>query len=144
MKGFIDLIFNIIPVLFVAIFLFFSPLNADIKIKQVYLGNLERLSSQSTFLAILSSTNPDGLAVIDKVTMEIIGERALIKTQLMDFLKGDLEKMYPKKCYEVYLGSEILVKKGSNCPGSPQIVDAKIVLPFNPSKLTEKIKMVIK
>lgn len=144
MKGFIDLIFNIIPVLFVAIFLFFSPLNADIKIKQVYLGNLERLSSQGTFLAILSSTNPDSLAGIDKATMEIIGERVLIKTQPIDFLKGDLEKMYPKKCYEVYLGPDTLLKKDGNCPGSPQSVDAKIVIPFNPSKLAEKIKMVIK
>lgn len=144
MKGLVDLIFNIIPVLIVAVFLFFSPLNTDIKIKQVYLGNLERLFSQGAFLAILSSTNSDTLTGSNKATMEIIGEKILIKTQSIDFLKEDLEKMFPKKCYEISLGSEILLRKDVNCPSSPQSVEAKIVIPFNPSKLTEKIKLVVR
>lgn len=145
MKGFLDAPLAIPLILIFSLALFFGPPSIDFKIKQQFKINIDHLAVQDVLFSILSSTNTDTLTGKEKTTIEIIGEKAFLQSQKVDFLKEDLDKLLPNKCYVLEFGKDKLAeKKLTQCSTAEQKFETSIVLPYNPTKRTESIKLVIK
>lgn len=142
MKGFLDVLLGFFLVIMLMVFLIFGPDVLELRIKQQYLSNILPLTSQDALLTILSVTNFDELSGKNKPTIEILGEREFLKGDV-DFLIKDLDIIVKSKCYSLQIGTTPIVEKSCGGLGDNK-AEFKIVLPYNPKNLVEKIKLVIK
>ncbi len=87
------------------------------------------------FLLNLLSTTSDNKKVYESVAEHI----AINKPDNLDFLKGKFDNLLEKKCYQLATQTSVLLQAVSCQP--VYFVNTTIVLPYNPNKLVETIKV---
>jgi len=149
MKGFVDLFILFILLIVLIPAMLIAPEALKYRVQAQYLLNIQSFTSTDVLLSILSATNPDELnSKKQKPSLEIVGERILISSQNVEFLREDLDKLVKSKCYLFESEKIKLADKSKDCPELPikikNIKIVEIVVPFNPTKLVEGVKLVVK
>jgi len=89
---------------------------------------------QHTLLTLFSVTHDE------KKVSELIAEKFFIdKPSSVDFLKPILDKQIESKCYQLNVSNKILLSVDDCNPS--YWINSTIVLPYNPNKLVEEIKV---
>lgn len=134
MKGFFTIPIELGIVLFSLFILFIAPTVLDLRVTEKTYAEYSKVNAQLTMLTLLSSTN-------NKVTvMQIIGEDVQSNSKPdTDVLNEKLETIV--RCYKLVYDSKQLTPL--LCEPSGTSTTAKIVLPYKPEKLIEKIELVI-
>lgn len=149
MKGFVDLFILFILLIVLIPAMLIAPAALKSRVQAQYLINIQSFTSTDLLLSILSATNADVLnSKKQKSSLEIVGERIKIPSQNVEFLREDLDKLVKSKCYLFESEKIKLADKSKDCPQLlikiKEIKITKIVVPFNPTKLAEGVKLVVK
>lgn len=93
-------------------------------------------NAQSYLLTLLSKTH-DGKPVYTQISNNL-----QIGSPDISFVKNELDTVTSSKCYKLSSSSAtIAIQEG--CTPTKYSAEAKIVLPYNPDKLTEKLNLVV-
>lgn len=135
MKGFIIPI-ELGLVLFALFLLFITPTVLNLRVTEKVYEEYNITNAQLTLLTLLSSTNNK------KTVIQIIGEDIQSNSKPdTDVLNKKLETIIENRCYKLTYNSKQLTP--IFCKPSGTSITAKIVLPYKPERLVEKIELVI-